>query len=187
MVLENLLFVVVLVLGLALAVCINRLSKMAREPKVEVITQESSHVVEAVTPSAVGSTFTRKNVVEGVLSVNGIEYDTYDFGELTICTAKGKPFIEFSITGANNQQREVGYITIHDPSGKKDSLILDIDNVQEDSDYFERWLQARTKEPAYKSDIAYYRTLMQKIAYFNSLLASGKVRKQGSGYKWTGL
>lgn len=136
--------------------------------------------VELVEP-----TFKQIDEVFGLITVDGIEYKTFEAGEVLIYDEKKNPVICFKIDGYNNAQRTINWIKISEHVDKVDGVIFYVKHHPADINLFDNWLNTQMYGGVYAKPALKFKDLMTEIGQFNQLLASHKIRKGTGQYKIT--
>jgi hypothetical protein len=120
--------------------------------------------------------------VLGEVTVDGIQYRTFDAGEVYIYDKKKKPVIAFKVDGYMNAQRAINYIKISNDVEKEDGVIFYVKHNPQDFQLFQQWLDKQMYGGDYAREALYFKDLMAEIGKFNQLLASRKLRWKSGRY-----
>lgn len=130
----------------------------------------------------VDDSWKRIDVVFGKVTVDDIEYTTFDAGEVLLYDRKDKPVIAFKVDGYGNEQRTINYIRVSDDVKTKDGVIYYVKHSQQDYKLFMQWLDTQLYGGELAKEALAFKDCMEEIAKFNQLLASRKLRKSGGRY-----
>lgn len=126
--------------------------------------------------------FKRIDEVFGEVTVDGIQYRTFDAGEVLIYDKKNRPVIAFKVDGYGNDQRSINYVKVSEHIDKVNGVIFYVKHNPADHQLFSDWLNQQMYGGDYAREALHFKDLMTEIGKFNQLLASRKLRKTTGKY-----
>lgn len=139
--------------------------------------------MSTVVTSPSNSEWKRLDVVLGVITIDDIEYTTYEAGEVCIFDKQGRAVIAFKVDGYSNDQRSINYIRVSEDIDKKDGVIYYVKYNANDAELFNEWLNDQLYgKGQYMKEAQTFREQMEKVAVFNNLLSTKTLRFRGGRF-----
>ena len=126
----------------------------------------------------------RLDDVLGTITIDDIDYTTYEAGEVCIHDKHGRAVIAFKVDGYSNDQRTINYIRVSEDIDKKDGVIYYVKYNANDAELFNQWLNDQLYgKGVYTKEAQCFRECMEKVAVFNNLLATKTLRYRGGTFQ----
>lgn len=175
----------VAILAIALLVIVFGVYAWIRDKRKTTKIQEDVRSFDEPVQTTQTSSFTRQDQVFGTLIVDGVEYTTFDEGEIFFYK-QDRAVISVKVSGYNNQQRSINYVRVGDDLESEEGNVFYVAHQQQHTTLFNQWMDTQVSHNGeLKREVLAVKDLMLELGKFNTMLSQRQIRKSGKQYVWT--